>query len=96
MNFREQTIFFFTTFHSGFVNILFHIFSVPVYGYGFIEQNILFVLLGTATEEIGHLYNHFFKFRGKLREKSLDIVPYQIVAIIVFIYVVGWLSGWFN
>jgi hypothetical protein len=95
MNLKEQTIFFFTTFHTGLFNMCMHLISLPLSIYGFAIHDPLTAFGGLALEEIGHLYNHFYTFKGENRRKSLEIIPYQIMMILIFVIIMMYVFNWF-
>ncbi len=89
-NFRENTIFFFTDFHKGTINIIFHIISVVVLIYGIVNKDLFLSILGLAVfDEFGHIYNYYIAHKRDPKYDPVRMFPYQILyvgppALIIF------------
>lgn len=84
-NDRKNPInFFFSDFHSGTVNVIFHCAGFMMLGFGVGTNNIAMITLATAVMEIGHFYN---ALRGRHREYSLLAIPAQWVLWLFFIWI---------
>ncbi len=94
MNLKEKAVFFFTTFHSGSVNVILHVASLPLLYIGFIEHKILYVVLAFVIEECGHVYNYYFKIDSKLKQKYKDIIPFQLTIGTLLVVVLAKLVNW--
>src|SRR5690349_10977083 len=80
MNFIVDSKFFFTSFHTGLVNILFHIVSFYVLYLGLRDNNLLYAFLGYAFfDELGHVYNYFFHHHRDPIFNPIRMIPYQIL-----------------
>lgn len=82
-NFIQNTKFFFTDFHTGTVNITFHIVSLAILVLWLYHQNIILFILGFAVfDELGHIYNFYFLHKGNQQYNPIRMVPCQIVFVI--------------
>ncbi len=88
----NQAKYFFIHFHSGAVNIILHLASIPVIFLGLMNKSILLIVAGTVMQEAGHIYNHV---TGK-HKYSLKLVPAQIILFILIIIPLMYLFGWFS
>ena len=93
--FIENTKFFFTDFHKGFVNIVLHIISFIILFKGLASKNIFLVIVGfTVIDEIGHLYNYFYLFKKDQRYNPIRMLPYQILygglALLILLKIFKW------
>lgn len=81
--FLKDSKFFFTTYHTGKINIIFHIVSIIVLLIGLISQNIILSIMGLAViDELGHIYNYFFLHKRDLLFNPVRMLPYQILYVI--------------
>ncbi len=73
--------FFFTSFHTGAINLTLHLISFGVMYVGSIEHNVILFLIGwLVINECGHIYNYFFLHRrDNPLFNPLRMLPYQIV-----------------
>jgi len=87
MSLIETIKFFFTTFHSGTVNIILHLVSLAPLIVGLLSEKVYLVVLFYVIESSGHVYNYVFKFDQELRRKSIEVIPLQIIIPGLFIFV---------
>lgn len=95
LKFKEDTRFFFTDFHKGSTNIFLHLISFIVLFKGLIDKSILLVILGFAVfDELGHLYNYFFKFNKDPKYNPVRMIPYQILypgfVLVILLKIFNW------
>ncbi len=95
MAIKEQFKFYFTNFHTGFLNIGFHIISIPFIYYGFSEKNYSMIVLGFYLDGIGHAYNYFFKFNEVNKNKSIEIIPLVFILGFIFCVFLAKIFNWF-
>lgn len=83
MSFIENTKFFFTTYHTGTVNIILHIISVIVLVIGIVNTNLVLAILGLAViDELGHIYNYYFLHKLDPKFNTFRMIPYQIIYVV--------------
>jgi|GEM_PF-1766711 len=91
--FIEDSKFFFTSYHTGVVNILFHVFSIFLMFYGLLHKSWLLALIGIAVfDELGHIYNYFFPHKNDplwnpvrmLVCQAVYVVPVGVILFKVF------------
>ena len=79
---------FITKFHSGVLNQLLHLIGFILLFYGIFKLNLVIAILGFTVQEIGHIYNHFFVFKGKDKQLTTSMIPLQIITGGLFLLVV--------
>lgn len=65
---KNPITFFFSEFHSGAVNVVFHCAGFMMLGFGIGVNNLTMITLATVVMETGHFYN---ALRGRYKEFSL-------------------------
>jgi hypothetical protein len=81
-SFVQNTKFFFTDFHKGTVNIIFHLISGVALVYGLVNKDLLLAILGLAVfDEMGHIYNYFIAHKKDPLYNPVRMVPYQMLFI---------------
>lgn len=83
-NRKNPISFFFSDFHSGAANVIFHCAGFVMLGFGLGINNITMITLATGVMELGHFYN---ALRGRHREYSLLAIPAQWVLWLIFIWI---------
>ena len=79
----EDIKFFFTDFHKGTVNIIFHIISFTVMFYGISIKDLVIATLGLAViDECGHIYNYLIPHKKDPKYNPVRMIPIQLVLTI--------------
>lgn len=82
-NFIADTKFFFTNFHFGTGNIIFHVISIATLFYGLVNKDIILSILGLAViDELGHIYNYLFPHNRDPHYNPIRMLPYQILYVV--------------
>jgi len=95
MNLLERFKFFFTTFHTGTVNIILHLISAIPLFVGLVVKRLSLIVGFYFIESSGHVYNYLFKFDEELRKKSKEVIPLQILLPALFVLILMILFNWF-
>jgi len=95
MNLIDRLKFFFSTFHTGTVNIILHVISAIPLFVGLVVKRISLIILFYLIESSGHVYNYLFKFDEEPRKKSIEVIPLQIVLPALFVLILMVLFNWF-
>ena len=81
---KHFIIFFLDDFHRGAVNHLTHFVGFTLLGYGLGKPSLLLILISPFIMESGHFYNHL---RGIHKEHTVKILPFQLLAWVVFVLI---------
>lgn len=82
-NFIEDSKFFFTSYHTGTVNIILHIISAIIFVLGLLNKNIVLAILGLAViDELGHIYNYYILHKHDYKFSIYRMMPYQLIYVI--------------
>lgn len=82
----------FVGFHGGIVNRLIHLVGFAIVGLGIVEKNIVWVVVGGVTQELGHFYQYAKTGKPQdnpwhgLRSQSIFAFPI-FIAIVVYVLV---------
>ena len=94
MNFKKDTKFFFTDFHTGTVNIILHIITAIVFVIGITNRNLFLSIIGLAViDELGHIYNYFILHKRDPLYTPVRMIPYQQLYVIPPALIVFFLFG---
>ena len=77
--FLEDSMFFWTEYHRGKINVIMHLVSFSILFYGLTVKSVPLVLIGLFVfDEMGHAYNYFF-VHNRDPKFGLRMIPYQLL-----------------